>query len=403
MRAPLLYSLLILGLVLASCQEARNLGPDPADVFVKYYGGGFDQEAVSLIKEASAFTLLGNTQLNSLSEIPKAILIWTDEGGNEIASRTVEPQANYDFSLSTAMRLQNETYYLAGTAYKGTNSDIWVTVQDKSGSRVLANDFLFGSPSFQEEAADLESLADGSFLLLGTTSDIDTNKLEGLPPTNDSSDILLLKVSQNGDELWQKKMGYSGTDIGLKLHSLGDENFILLGNSRIAGRNEIFLALVNSDGNVFNTRNLNPGTNNRAIGLSHHGGFIYVSGAVDGRSYLAKLDLQLNVDWEYSLGLPSSSFGAAEINSVAVTDEGNLLLSASVFQQEKGLQAVAHMIDAAGKDLWPEALFFGANEDDRAVKALAVGPDRNLLLGSFGFGSNRMIGLLKFSASGLRQ
>ncbi|MDW3647026.1 MAG: hypothetical protein R8P61_08185 [Bacteroidia bacterium] len=300
------------------------------------------------------------------------------------------------------MRVKDDNYFIAGTAYKGDDRDVWVSVQNREGNPTLANDFIFGTDDYLEEAADVLILEDNSFLILGSTTNIDENKWKGVVDANDSTDILLLKVNSQGNLLWRKRLGYGGKDVGVKIEKMENGNFAILGNSKIGTDFEIFIALLNPDGNVYNTRNLKPGRQNKALGLDYKNGLLSLSGSADGVAYLESLDQSLNTQSEFSANSIFSTEISSEINSVISTEEGTLLITATWSKENREKDASVLLLGANGKKIWQDPLFFGSEEDDQSVMALPLDQDKYLLLGNFKFGSNTMMGLLKISEIGLK-
>ena len=135
--------------------------------------------------------------------------------------------------------------------------DFWVM-------KFSANDELLWNKTFggsdDDRGIDIKATNDGGFALLGYASsfDIDVTQNAG------SQDFWILKISVNGDLIWQKSFGYSGSDKGFSLTNTKDNGYLLTGvldvsasggegNSKSAQRHaggDVWAIKLSSNGNL---------------------------------------------------------------------------------------------------------------------------------------------------------
>jgi gliding motility-associated-like protein len=99
--------------------------------------------------------------------------------------------------------------------------DLWIIKLDKCGS--IEWEKSFGGTGY-ESARDILQMPDGGFLVLGETNSTDGGVTPGFGATKD---IWLLRLSANGNLIWQKRYGGTGLDIGNRIKILPDGNYLL--------------------------------------------------------------------------------------------------------------------------------------------------------------------------------
>jgi len=107
----------------------------------------------------------------------------------------------------------------------GVTEDFWISYYDCYILRTSAKGKLVWKKTIDVEGNfDLNKMIetrDGNYLLLGTAS----NKF------NTNNDIILIKIDENGQELWRKTYGAEGRDEGADI-VYAENGYIILGNRR---------------------------------------------------------------------------------------------------------------------------------------------------------------------------
>ncbi|MCA0152512.1 hypothetical protein [Winogradskyella vincentii] len=133
---------------------------------------------------------------------------------------------------------------------KGTY-DFWVL--DISPEGALLNEKSLGGTQIDEGRSIIAS-GDGNFLITGDTrsDDVDVSNNKG------GADLWLVKITPQGELIWEKSIGGSNFDVARSIKSSQDGNFILSGSSRSddfdvnnnKGQNDAWVLKINANGEV---------------------------------------------------------------------------------------------------------------------------------------------------------
>ena len=129
--------------------------------------------------------------------------------------------------------------------------DFWVVRIDGNGTIVWERSF---GGSETDEAYAISKSGDGNFLIIGDTSSSDKD----VSNNNGAADLWVIKMSPNGELLWEKTYGGSNFDVGRSIRSTPDGNFIISGSSRSLdgdinsnnGQNDAWVLKIDSNGNL---------------------------------------------------------------------------------------------------------------------------------------------------------
>lgn len=163
---------------------------------------------------------------------------------------------------------------------KGTY-DFWVIRIDSNG--ILAWEKSFGGTQ-TEEARAMVKASDGNIVIVGETrsNNIDVSGNKG------AADFWIIKISPEGNLIWQKTLGGSGFDVARDISTTQDNGFLLTGSSR------------SSDGDVSENKGQND-------------------------VWIVKIDSNANIQWEASAGGSNIDFayGVTELNDLSVVAVGD--------------------------------------------------------------------------------
>ena len=79
-----------------------------------------------------------------------------------------------------------------------------------------------------EEARDIIMTSDGNFLIVGNTRSRDAD----VSLNNGAADVWLIKINPNGELIWEKTFGGSSFDNAQAIHKTQNNDYIIAGNSR---------------------------------------------------------------------------------------------------------------------------------------------------------------------------
>lgn len=133
---------------------------------------------------------------------------------------------------------------------KGTY-DFWIAKIDASG--VLIWEKSFGGSQI-DEARDIINSGDGNYLIVGDSRSNDFD----ISSNNGAADLWIIKISPNGDLIWEKSFGGSNFDAGRSVYKTTDNGFLICGSSRSSngdlninqGQNDVWVFKIDSDANL---------------------------------------------------------------------------------------------------------------------------------------------------------
>ncbi|MEP7170165.1 MAG: hypothetical protein ABI855_12400, partial [Bacteroidota bacterium] len=225
---------------------------------------------------------------------------------------------------------------------------------------------IFGQIIFQktfggtgdEYGWSIQQTTDGGYVNAGYTSSFGAGDY----------DVYLIKINDNGDSLWTKTFGGTGTDNGLSVHQTTDGGYIITGstNSYGAGDHDVYLIKTDTIGDTWWTKTF--GGTNRDEGYSVQqttdGGYIiagvtYSFGAGYSDAYLIKTGINGDTLWTRTFGGTGSDGG----RSVQQTTDGGYIITGYTSSFGTGSGDV-YLIKANGNgnSLWTKT-FGGTNMD----------------------------------------
>lgn len=258
----------------------------------KTYGGSKDDYAFNIQNTSDGgYALCGRT--DSYTSGIDAHVIKIDATGNIQWSKYFGRQGNdYIFNF---YETQDGGYITAGSSQQSayTNYDWMITKLSAAGAVVWTK---IMSSADDEGCRRLLLTADGGFLCVGHSR-----------YRNSFSDAIIVKLDANGNRLWSRSFGGSGSEDMYAISKTADGNYIAAGytDSFGSGGFDIFLTKFDENGNVFWDK-IFGGTSAEIIASgeivnSSDGGYLLVgttasfgSGGTD--AYLLKTDCNGNSD-----------------------------------------------------------------------------------------------------------
>lgn len=341
----------------------------PEIVWTKTFGGVADEQAVSVQQtNDSGFIILGSTRSFGHGQ-SDAWLIKIDTNGNATWRKTFGgPETDGPVSVQ---QTRDNGYVFTGLTYSYGNGDgdCWVVKTDENGNELWNKTYggadydraqsiiqisgggyvitggtysygdaegdiwlikidenggeiwnrTFGGPGDQK-AYTVQQTADGGYIVAGFTD-----------PSNDLRfDILLIKVDNSGNQIWRKTFGGSDTDNAYSCQVTNDGGCILAGYTKSTGngQEDIWLIKTDASGNeVWNK--IFGGTGNDITYSARQtsdggyiiGGFTNSKGSGGTDFWLIKTDQNGNLVWDRTCGGPLNEYAF----SVRETSEGRFI------------------------------------------------------------------------------
>ena len=105
-----------------------------------------------------------------------------------------------------------------------------------------------------DEAHAISKTADGNFIIVGDTR---SNDLD-ISQNNGAADLWVIKITPEGDLIWEKTLGGSSFDVGRAISKTQDNGFLISGSSRSTngnltdnkGQNDAWVVKINNSGNL---------------------------------------------------------------------------------------------------------------------------------------------------------
>ncbi len=271
-----------------------------------------------------------------------------------------------------SLQTSDGNFVLAGITrdvdHKTGQKDEYLFIKlDPQGKELVKKNF---GCNYSEELETIQQTADGGFILGGNSSSSPGgNKSD---PSKGGDDFWLVKTDADGNKLWDKSIGGSGTETLIELHQTPDGGFLLGGTS--------------SSG-VSGNRSM---ANN---------GFIDY--------WIISLDAAGNKRWDRNFG---SNFNGKALYSLYPTPDGGCFLTSFILQPGSATNYDIYLLkmDAAGYMVWERT--YGGNKGDGLYSLLPSANGDVLLIGSSDSGvsgdkttahkGNSDIWLLKINANG---
>ncbi len=275
----------------------------------------------------------------------------------------------------------------------GGGNDVWVLKADANGDSVWSQSY--GNEETDEHSYSiLQTANDDGFVLAGYVFSSNLNDANGLiirlqseTITEFQDDALLMKTDSNGDTLWTRMYGDSLTDRFRSVNLTSDGGFILSGNSDSYGTGQydqdFYLMKTDGDGNPIWTK-VYGGTGSDICysGIqTEDGGFVF-AGDTDSFGeglkdfWILKTDANGDTTWSKTIGTASKE----TCYDVQQTPDGGYILAGS---DDNNFYIVLVKLNESGETVWTSN--FGLMQFEVAVDQTL---DGGFIVGSRYFGSD---------------
>jgi hypothetical protein len=227
--------------------------------------------------------------------------------------------SNLDRFESVAMT-PDSGFIAAGITFGGNGgTDIFVVRTDASGN-LLWSRFIGGNDT--DDAIKVEVTTDGNYAILGQSGDI------GLT----THDIWLIKLDDNGNDIWTKTYSTPGTNMGEDFTVTSDGGFIVVGRSDIGPYSaNIAMLRLDTNGDTLWTKGFSGPVHDWAgnVRETQDGGFVFTGhgssfSTSNYDTYIVRTDAQGDTLWTRAFG--SSDVGSHYSEGLICTDDGGFLI-----------------------------------------------------------------------------
>jgi hypothetical protein len=259
-------------------------------------------------------------------------LIKTDNDGNMLWNKTFGGTEN-DGGWSV-QQTTDGGYIIAGyTTVSGTDDwDVWLIKTDEYGDEIW--DKTFGGTN-DDHGYSVIQTTDGGYIITGYTSSYVVG------PT----DVLLIKTDEYGNEIWNRTFGGMSYDCGYSVQQTRDNGYVVIGVSYSDNDSDINAWLIKIDNNGDEVWNRFIGGSGYDIGRSLRqtvdGGYIIIGYT---SSYgVGKEDVWLIKTDEYGKLVWDKTFGGTETDeglSICQTTDGGYIITGYTTSSGVGLADV---------------------------------------------------------------
>jgi hypothetical protein len=313
-------------------------------------------------------------------------VVKTDENGNVIWDKNFG--ADESEECKALIECKDGSFLAVGYSDSYANSsgmkDIWILKLDKNGIKQW--DRVFVTNDGIDEASAVIETEDGGFIVVGNTIPI-------LP--NSNTDIIALKVSASGQEVWKKIYKEQGNEEANGVIRTENGFFIIGRTDQYKSKKwDVLLKSIDKNGEKIWNRNFGGGDDEmgNAIIQTKDGGF-----AIAGYSYsyaqtgshdawILKIDKSGMHQWDRVFGGGSTD----EAFSIVETAESGIVMTGytDVYEPNENNQNISKegnnilliKLSAQGDVIWEN--FFGGLGNQRAY-SIAITKDGSLVLAGY--------------------
>jgi hypothetical protein len=229
------------------------------------------------------------------------------------------------------------------TNYHGGDADFWIVRTDANGNALWKKTY---GGSGLDRAYDIWKTNDGNFIVTGETASSNGD----FPVTQGTRDVVLMKISPDGNVLWAKTFGGNALDRGLVVRQKPNGDYIVLATtgstsgqvSGFRGFRDFWLFRTDANGNLLQQRCLGgTGADDPACMELLPDGDILLGGVTNSNNgdvsdpnnqaqgWLLKLGSDFNIKWERLFGSVTGGANTRSINAISQTPDGDVLAMSS--------------------------------------------------------------------------
>jgi len=177
--------------------------------------------------------------MDSTNTVGDIFLLKTDSDGDTLWTKLFDGNLN-EVGNSVVQTLDGG-YAILGesNSFGGGDDDVYLIKTDTDGDLLWGK--VYGG-SGDDYGFDLKQTADSGFIIVGETNSF------GMGAT----DVYLIRTDANGDTIWTRTFGGTGSDYGESVDQTTDGGFIITGgtNSFGAGFDDVYMIKTDADGNT---------------------------------------------------------------------------------------------------------------------------------------------------------
>ncbi len=330
--------------------------------------GGDQDDLGSCVRETEGGYVV--TGWTTATEIPIGIdlyLIKVDFNGELLWEKSFGGEDS--FFGESLQETSGGGFFIAGSVSSLSEGSDGYILQVDSGGKLVWEKRI--EKDEDESIHDLIETTDGGYLLLGIK----------ISSENFLSDLLITKVSSQGELIWEKTFGGEGSELGRSIQATSDQNYIVAGttDSTGAGGFDLYLIKFNAQGNLLWEKTFGGERVEVGSSVKESNGYIVAGqtnsyGSGENDIYLVKTDPDGNLLWERTHGLEKDDVAS----SIEVTGEGGFVIAGWTNSVGAGeYDAFLLKTDSEGHFHW---VVTAGGEGDDGAHALQMTSDGGFIL-----------------------
>ncbi|MFI5135020.1 MAG: hypothetical protein ACHQD9_04115, partial [Chitinophagales bacterium] len=233
------------------------------------------------------------------------------------------------------------------------NSDDYIVKTDSEGNVIWSK--TVGIQSY-DDIYWIEPTNDSAYVICGIASDNDT-----------SIGILLAKISESGNILWQKVLEQDHAGIGYCIRQTSDGGFIIAAEILMLDNLDFLLIKTDESGNVQWSKQMGSADPDipSYIMQTHDGGYLACGVSRQNSAtmpiYAVKTDSAGNIQWQKNYNT-SPPFSRSTVSDIISTPDGGYIIAGGNTHNQLTSDIMLLKINSDGNVQWTKA--YGGNEDE---------------------------------------
>ncbi|MFC2084357.1 T9SS type A sorting domain-containing protein [Bacteroidota bacterium] len=284
---------------------------------------------------------------NTSTSPDRVVIFGSGSSGSPITFERLFGDEEND-GLSSVQQTPDGGYILAGSTLLPSEdfNDFYIVKTDNNG--LMEWSAVHGDDE-TENANTVLQTGDGNYMVFGQTNSEGAGHF----------DYYLMKISSSGEKIWDKTYGGNKDESAGAMVKTDDGGYILVGSTRSFGdefSTDLFIIKVSADGNVIweKTYGGSGGESVNEIIRTNDGGYVMVGttgsyGAGSFDVYIVKINASGNLVWEKTFG----GTGDEEGNDIVELNDGSFAISGYTVSFGAGAKDFLLLnVNSSGDEVW---------------------------------------------------
>ncbi|MCD1295511.1 hypothetical protein CUJ83_10920 [Methanocella sp. CWC-04] len=321
------------------------------------FGGLYEDRGFGIVKAPDGGYVSVGTTVKDSSSSTDIFILKTDSDGNIIWNKTIGgPRHEWVYHL---IRDSDGNYVLAGTAMSSKPAATWDVLLikfDDNGNIIWQKEY---DTDYIEVAFNVAETSDNNYVVTGY--------IYPDPRNNRDSQVILIKVDKNGDQIWKKTYGGSSIDWGKYIVQTSEGGFLITGWSESfgTGDRDVYVIKTDKDGNLVWQENYGGTANDMGYcGIETSDGYLiggHTASMGAGMDDIYLLKIRKNdgsVIWEKTYGGAGTDVGC----TIMPVKDHFIVAGSTSSKGNGGSDYYVFRIDGNGNQIWD--LTYGFEYED---------------------------------------